>query len=113
VSGGAESGVLAAIVGAVDANPMFAMSLGSKELFHSNMLPWFIRHHQPVAQALGLHGEVTVLREKDHTDLLIRQRECSRDRGEHDGDCGGLVDGLRGVAGERGDDIAVPGPGGG
>lgn len=30
------------------------------------------RHHQPVAQALGLHGEVTVLREKDHTDLLIR-----------------------------------------
>jgi hypothetical protein len=46
VSGGAESSVLAAIVGAVDANPMFAMSLGSKELFHSNMLAWFIRHHQ-------------------------------------------------------------------
>jgi hypothetical protein len=56
----------------VDANPVFAMSLGSKELFHSNLLAWFIRHHQPVAQALGLRGEVTVLREKDHTDLLIR-----------------------------------------
>jgi hypothetical protein len=46
VSGGAESSVLAAIVGAVDANPMFAMSLGSKELFHSNILAWFIRYHQ-------------------------------------------------------------------
>ena len=72
MGGGAEPNALAAIVGGVDANPVFAMSLGSKELFHSNLLAWYIRHHQPVAEALGFRGEVTVLREKDHTDLLIR-----------------------------------------
>jgi len=72
MSGDEVSSVLAAIAHGLDADPVFALSLGSRELFHSNLLAWFIRHHRPVAEALGLRGEVTVLREKDHTDLLIR-----------------------------------------
>ncbi len=72
MSGDEGSSALAAIARSVEANPVFAMSLGSKELFHSNLLAWFIGHHRPVAEALGMRGEVTVLREKDHTDLLIR-----------------------------------------
>ena len=63
---------LAAVTAGVEANPVFAMSLGSRELFHSNLLAWFINHHRPAAEALGLDGDVTALREKNHTDLLIR-----------------------------------------
>jgi len=72
MDGDEESSALAALARGMEANPVFAMSLGSKELFHSDLLGWFIRHHRPVAEALGLRGEVTVLREKDHTDLPIR-----------------------------------------
>jgi hypothetical protein len=68
----AGSGALERIVHGLDVDPVFAMSLGSKELFHSNLLDWFISHHPPIAEMLGLPTEVTVQREKDHTDLLIR-----------------------------------------
>ena len=40
---------------------MFAMSLGSKELFHSNLLGWLIENHPAVAEAVtGASGAVTV-----------------------------------------------------
>lgn len=53
-------------------DPLFAMSLGSKELFHSNLLAWFTEHHPPVARALtGWDVPVTVHREKLHTDVLV------------------------------------------
>jgi hypothetical protein len=49
--------LLAGLINALDSEPMFAMSLGSKELFHSNLLGWFISHHPPVAEALmGVPG---------------------------------------------------------
>ena len=59
-------------MGKLECNPILAMSLGNKELFPSNLLAWFISRYQPVAQALGLPGEVVALREKEHTDLLIK-----------------------------------------
>jgi hypothetical protein len=64
---------LAELVDAMDADLVFTMSLGSKELFHSNLLGWFISHHQAVAEAVtGSAGPVQVEREKQNTDLLIR-----------------------------------------
>jgi hypothetical protein len=63
---------LAAIVRQLDRSPIFAMSLGSRELFHSNLLAWFVSHHPAVAEALcGTSTALTVHREKNHTDLLI------------------------------------------
>lgn len=53
-------------------DPLFAMSLGSKELFHSNLLAWFAEHHAGVSTALtGWDGPIKVCREKLHTDILI------------------------------------------
>jgi hypothetical protein len=73
MGGEPDASALAVIVGSLESNPILAMSLGSRELFHSNLLAWFISRHPPVARALGLPAEVTVLREKNHTDLLIEQ----------------------------------------
>jgi PD-(D/E)XK nuclease superfamily len=36
----------------LDANPVWAMSLGSKELFHSNLLAWFMDHQPEVRDAI-------------------------------------------------------------
>jgi hypothetical protein len=71
---GVDADALDRIVRSLEGNPILAMSMGSKELFHSNLLAWFISAHAPVARALvpGLAGEVRALREKDHTDLLIK-----------------------------------------
>jgi len=63
----------------LQAEPLFHMSLGSKELFHSNFLAWFItRFPEAAADALGDLTEVTlassslrVLREKRDLDLVI------------------------------------------
>ncbi|MCX4612114.1 PD-(D/E)XK nuclease family protein [Streptomyces mirabilis] len=64
---------LAELVEAMEADLVFTMSLGSKELFHSNLLGWFIAHHPAVAEAMtGSAGPVQVEREKQNTDLLIR-----------------------------------------
>ncbi|MER5660412.1 PD-(D/E)XK nuclease family protein [Streptomyces mirabilis] len=64
---------LAELVEAMEADLVFTMSLGSKELFHSNLLGWFITHHPSVAEAVtGSAGPVQVEREKLNTDLLIR-----------------------------------------
>jgi hypothetical protein len=63
---------LAALTRDLSRDPLFAMSLGSKELFHSNLLAWFAEHHGGVSSALtGRDGPIKVHREKLHTDILI------------------------------------------
>ena len=53
------------------------MSLGSMELFHSNLLGWFIAGFPAVAEAItGSGAPVEVRRENQNTDLLIRSREA-------------------------------------
>jgi hypothetical protein len=42
---------LAALVAALRGDPVFAMSLGSKELFHSNLLAWFLER-SPVVNGI-------------------------------------------------------------
>lgn len=69
---GEDADAIRTIVRELESNPILAMSLGSRELFHSNLLAWFISSYEPVARGLGLPGEVCVLREKEHTDLLIK-----------------------------------------
>jgi hypothetical protein len=68
---------IAELVGRLTASPIFAMSLGSKELFHSNLLAWFIDRHAAVAKAICAMNAPTVERERNHTDLLIRQDGCT------------------------------------
>jgi PD-(D/E)XK nuclease superfamily len=66
----------------LDANPVWAMSLGSKELFHSNLLAWFMDHQEPVRDAIvqeWTEPEATtttaqprkVLTEYKHLDLVV------------------------------------------
>ena len=64
-------------------NPVFRMSLASKELFHSNMLAWFLESSDSedpllsdIAKELAKlfmpdYTVLTVLRERKHFDLLI------------------------------------------
>jgi hypothetical protein len=47
-----HSDEVAALARELDANPVWAMSLGSKELFHSNLLAWFMDHQEPVREAI-------------------------------------------------------------
>lgn len=54
------------------ANPAFALSLGSKELFHSILPPDSSGTTGLQSRLSSCRGAVTVLWEKDHTDLLIR-----------------------------------------
>jgi len=77
---------LADLIARLEANPVWAMSLGSKELFHSNLLAWCMDHQTSVRDALvqawtepeatlkgRLRGPNTppkVLREYKHFDLL-------------------------------------------
>ncbi|MFF8992405.1 PD-(D/E)XK nuclease family protein [Streptomyces sp. NPDC014983] len=71
--GAVDTQQLTELVEALEADPVFVMSLGSKELFHSNLLGWFITHHPAVAEAVtGSAGPVQVEREKLNTDLLVR-----------------------------------------
>jgi hypothetical protein len=42
---------VADLITRLDANPVWAMSLGSKELFHSNLLAWFMDHQAKVREA--------------------------------------------------------------
>ena len=64
-------------------NPVFRMSLASKELFHSNMLAWFLESRDSedpllsdIAKELAKlfmpdYTVLTVLRERKHFDLLV------------------------------------------
>lgn len=65
---------------ALDAEPLFAMSRGSKELFHSDLLGWFVERFRELGLAAfpANAGEGTVdkvERERLHLDLLIRRRD--------------------------------------
>ncbi len=59
-------------------SPMFQMSLGSKELFHSNFLKWLFETYPTSIQILNLqkidNEEFEVLAERKHMDLVI----CSK-----------------------------------
>lgn len=71
----ADINLLEQLVDSLKRDPLFAMSLGSKELFHSNLLGFFIANHRAVAAAVtGLTSETeaTVYFEKNHTDLEVR-----------------------------------------
>jgi hypothetical protein len=73
MTGAVDSRKLDELVKALEGDLVFTMSLGSKELFHSNVLAWFISRFPAIAKAVtGLVGPVTVSREEKRTDLLIR-----------------------------------------
>lgn len=65
----------------LETNLMLALSLGSKELFHSNLLGWFAEHDRAVGDALldlwGAPGPTPVrlraLRERQHLDLVLHE----------------------------------------
>jgi hypothetical protein len=71
------------IVNNLRGNPVFRMSLASKELFHSNMLAWFLESSDSedsllsdIAKELAKlfmpdYTVLTVLRERKHFDLLV------------------------------------------
>lgn len=70
---------LSEVLTELDGEPLFHMSLGSKELFHSNFLAWFVLKFPGQAAAAfapwlaagDRADEVRVLREKRHLDLII------------------------------------------
>lgn len=55
-------------------NPIYALSLGSRELFHSNLLGWIFEQYPDFLQAIysgPVPENITVQREKSNFDLLI------------------------------------------
>jgi hypothetical protein len=62
---------------------------------------------------LWRRGRLSAVLSETGVSAARRQRERSLDRRKQDRGRGGLVDGLRWVLGEHGDDVAVPGLGGG
>jgi hypothetical protein len=71
------------LVHALESEPLFHASLGSKELFHSNLLAWFANYHRGAADAVftawtepmpGVEWR-PALREWRHLDLVIRLAE--------------------------------------
>ena len=65
---------LTGLVRKLECDPIFIMSLNSKELFHSNLLAWLIRSFPAVTEAVtGSAAPVIVTREEGHTDLAVRQ----------------------------------------
>ena len=64
------------IISDLKKNPIYAMSLGGKELFHSNMLAWLLmsEDNQSIKQLFGIEKNEVVLnvfREHQNLDLLI------------------------------------------
>ena len=75
---------LSRLMGRLDSDVLFTMSLGSKELFHSNMLGWYLRCFPALRAALLDAWEVPahpadpdlhlqVLRESQHFDLMVHE----------------------------------------
>lgn len=69
---------LQAICSKLEVNPVFQMSLNSKELFHSNVLAWFCKTFPKEAQEVfgqwvpsSTSTRHQILREKNNLDLLI------------------------------------------
>ncbi len=75
----AKESVAAELARALDAEPLFHMSLGSKELFHSNFIAWFARKYAdeacavlgPWAGAASSGDQHRVGREEGDLDLVI------------------------------------------
>jgi hypothetical protein len=74
------------LIDRLDADPMLALSQGSKELFHSDLLAWYLRRFPAVRTALldawaGAPGPVAddgdppVRREWRHLDLVVHVPE--------------------------------------
>ncbi|MET8630721.1 replication-relaxation family protein [Kitasatospora sp. NPDC004669] len=69
---GGDVAAVQALVSRLEQDPLFVMSLGSKELFHSNLLAWLMQRFPVVAEAVtAAPGAVRVAREASHTDLLV------------------------------------------
>jgi hypothetical protein len=69
---GGDVAAVEALVSRLEQDPLFVMSLGSKELFHSNLLAWLMEKFPAVAEAVtDVPGAVWVAREASHTDLLV------------------------------------------
>lgn len=64
---------VSAAVEALDENPIYHLSLGSRELFHSNFLAWMIKKFPAAGQKIfGIDGNnLTVERENYNLDLAI------------------------------------------
>ncbi len=55
-------------------NPIYALSLGSRELFHSNFLGWLFEQYPPMIGAIydgPVSGKVTTERETSNLDLIV------------------------------------------
>lgn len=81
-------GELAATLEELNKNPLFRMSLGSKELFHSNFIAWLIEtdnqflrtwlgYNEHIERILNLNHPISVDRERGNTDLWIQSGEES------------------------------------
>jgi hypothetical protein len=58
----------------INSNPIYALSLGSRELFHSNFIGWMIKKYPMMIEAIlpnSIPGEVEVKREYRNLDLVI------------------------------------------
>lgn len=66
---------IADLVGRLKANPVYCLSLGSRELFHSNLLGWLFEKYPRTISILAgpvMPDWIKVEREKMNLDLLIR-----------------------------------------
>lgn len=73
-----ESGI-AELVGRLRGNPIYSLSLGSRELFHSNLLGWMFEKYPHTISILAgpvAPSWIEVEREKNNLDLLIRFAEA-------------------------------------
>lgn len=64
-----------AVVETLNASPMFHMSLGSRELFHSNFIGWLLTAYPETISCLGvtLDEPFVVVREKKSVDLVLEK----------------------------------------
>jgi len=78
-------GRIATLCAVLEQEPLFHASLGSKELFHSNLIAWFVDHHQRAARevfgpwsrpAPGTKSAPTE-RERRHLDLVIHLEDVA------------------------------------
>lgn len=75
-----RDGVVKQLVRELDDDLVFALSLGSKELFHTNLLGWFAQHQRSVGDALLREWDpgtppalVRAQREQHHLDLVLEE----------------------------------------
>jgi hypothetical protein len=84
MTGSDANALLARLVAQLEGDVLFTMSLGSKELFHSNLLGWYLRRFPGVraalldawevpAQPADADAHVCVLRESQHFDLMVHE----------------------------------------